>query len=71
MNSLHPSGGFICPGIPSANSLDPDQAQHNVGLDQRSKLFDNLIIFLQNEAENIMCLNSFITHKLPSMQRVM
>jgi len=31
-----------------ANSLDPDQAQQNVGHDLRSKLFDSLILILQN-----------------------
>jgi len=41
-NYLHASSGFICPGIAVANSLDPDQAQQNVGLDLRSKLFQSL-----------------------------
>jgi len=44
---LHAIGGFIRPGDSLANSLDPDQAQQNVELDLRSKLFDNLILFLQ------------------------
>jgi len=34
-------------GIAWANSLDADQAQQIVGLDLRSKLFDNLILILQ------------------------
>jgi len=38
-------------GLFYANSLDPDQAQQNVGLDLRSKLFDILILFLQREKE--------------------
>jgi len=33
-------------GVAFANSLDPDQAQQIVGLDQRSKLFKNMILTL-------------------------
>jgi len=47
-------------GIAYANSLDPDQAQQNVGLDQSFKLFANLILYLQNEDENIMLYIQFI-----------
>jgi len=37
-----------------ANSVDPDQAQqYDIGLDLGSKLFDNFILFLQNEEKNI------------------
>jgi len=57
--SLHARGRFICTGIAYANSLDPDQAQQNVGLHLRSKLFDQLILFLQNDAENNMYYQSF------------
>ena len=32
-NSLPPSGNFCCLLITFANSLDPDQAQQNVGSD--------------------------------------
>jgi len=46
LDSLQASGGFICQGITYANSLDPDKSQQNVGLDLRSKLFDNSIILL-------------------------
>jgi len=38
---------LLAQGIAYANSLDPDQAQQNVGLDLISKLFDNLMIILQ------------------------
>jgi len=33
--------------------LDPDQAKPNVGFDMRFKLFDILILFLQNKEENM------------------
>jgi len=60
--------------IAFANSLDPDQAQQHVGLDPRPKLFDNLILFLQSEEENIEYYKSFqitvyFTQKIPSMQK--
>jgi len=61
---IHAMGGFICPGIAFANSLDPDQAQPNVGLYLRSKLFANLIPFQQNE-ENVLKIfldNVYHTH---------
>jgi len=38
-------------GIASANSLDPDQAQQNVGLDLRSILFDIWFYSGKNEEE--------------------
>jgi len=34
-------------GIACANSLDSDQAQQNIGLELKSKLFDSLILILQ------------------------
>jgi len=49
-SSLHASGRFISPGIAYANSFDPAQAQHIVGLDLRSKLFESA----KNEEEKIM-----------------
>jgi len=42
VKSLHASAQ----GMAHTNSLDPDQAQQNVGLDLRSILFDNLILIL-------------------------
>jgi len=48
---------MLAKGITFANSLDQDLAQYNVGLILRSKLFDNLILFLQNEEENIIYKN--------------
>ena len=33
--------------ITFTNSLDPDQAQQNVGLDLNLKLFDTLMVFLK------------------------
>jgi len=45
---LHASGRFIRPGDSLCKQfLDPDQAQQNIGLDLRSKLFENLIILLE------------------------
>jgi len=74
-NSLHAKSGIICPGNAYANSLASDQAQQNVGLDLRIKLFDNLLLYLQVEEKNIMYYKSFemsiySTQKLPRMQRV-
>ena len=47
LNSLHASVGFSHRLMTYANSLDPDQAQHCVGPDLRSKLFDTMIVFLR------------------------
>jgi len=52
LNPLYDGGKFFFPWIACANSLDPNQAQQTVGLDLRSKLVDNLIVFLQGVEEN-------------------
>ena len=57
-----------------ANNLDPDEAQQNVRLYLRSKLFDIQIIYQQNKwVETMNVFENFERNKylknLPSMQR--
>lgn len=66
ITSLHAIGKFICPGKAFAGSLNPDQGLQIFGLYLRSKRFDNLITFLQNNLK----LDNVITQNLPSMQGV-
>jgi len=75
INSKHACSRFSAMGIAYANSLYPDQAQQNVGLDLRSKLFHNLILILQkcgrkNHVLQLILRLQFIAYKLPNMQRV-
>ena len=53
-NSYPASGEFWRPLMTFANNLDPDEAPQNVGLHQRSKLFDIQIIYQQKKWMEIM-----------------
>ena len=53
LNSFPASGNFCHLLLTFASSLDPDQAQQNVGPDLDPNLFDTLMVFLKDFFEKV------------------